>query len=239
MTFITKNAYKSAVTLSVLAVLAGFVSTGCSSESEAVVVKPAAVADSASKTAKDKPSPDANIITDTRKIQPAAAASSKPQPVQPSVPVVSASEAGEDAYAVEDIARQGPLTDADPGYNTMEDIEFADASPAVDERQLVLDTPTDAELTYEGVVLPRIIPGLVVGMPYEQARMLILADGWRPADGLEPASRNGMDDYMEVEACSGSGMGLCNMSFVDAEMNRFGLTTWGSGPTVRDWSDVW
>ena len=236
MTFIIRNAYRSAITLSALAVLIGLVSTGCSSDTEAVVVKPAAVTDSSSEKAKDKPNTDTS--TNAGETRPTAS-SIKSQPVQSSVPIVSASEAGEDAYAVEDITQQIPPTDADPGYNTMEDIEFADASFAVDERQLVLDTPTDAELTYEGVVLPRIIPGLVVGMPYEQARMLILADGWRPADGLEPASRNGMDNYMEIEDCSGSGLGLCSMSFVDAEMNRFGLTTWGSEPTVRDWGDVW
>lgn len=179
MTFNLKNPSQPLVALSILAALAGLAGTGCSSNTEAVVVKPATAADRISERTKNST---------------------------------------EDNFSV----ANGKVD-----------------NNAVDERQLMLDTPTDAEITYEGIVLPRVIPGLTVGMPYAEARILILADGWRPASGLQPASRNGMDDYMEIEDCSGSGLGLCSMSFVDAQMNRFGLTTWGSEPTVRDWGDVW
>ena len=78
---------------------------------------------------------------------------------------------------------------------------------------------------------------MIVGMPYEVARILIVRDGWVPMDGLTPASRNGMD-YQEIEDCSGSGLGPCNMIFVDAEMNKLGVgvITSGAEPTVRHWN---
>ena len=127
---------------------------------------------------------------------------------------MTAAEAGEDEFYIENNSRQAEAR----GYAST--------------------TPTQAELTtHDGAVLDEVIPGMIVGMPYEVARILITNEGWRPMEGLTPASRNGMD-YAEVEDCSGSGLGPCNMVFVDSEMNTFGVgvITSGAEPTVRHWN---
>lgn len=78
------------------------------------------------------------------------------------------------------------------------------------------------------------------GMPYLQARAIILRYGWRPQRGEcsgPPVSDTVCSQFPEIEYCSGNGVGYCGMDFF-RENRCLILTTIGGlpgeGSVVRD-----
>ena len=80
----------------------------------------------------------------------------------------------------------------------------------------------------------------ITELTYHKARKMLLAAGWQPlrTKSFNPAdpdpdiaSGNGptfwKKGYMEVEACSGTGVGACSFLFKDAYGNRLRVTTAG------------
>lgn len=89
-------------------------------------------------------------------------------------------------------------------------------------------------------------------LTYHRARKKLLAAGWQP---LQTKSRNEADDdpdiaygngqlfwrrgYVEVEACSGTGVAACAFLFKDAYGNRLRVTTAGEElPRARAYARV-
>jgi hypothetical protein len=83
--------------------------------------------------------------------------------------------------------------------------------------------------------------GLRQGMPYAEARDILLDAGWQaqffPAssesDNQEPdATMTYLIElgYSEVVSCSGTGLGLCAFEFVDAEGHQLSLSTTNNQP---------
>lgn len=77
------------------------------------------------------------------------------------------------------------------------------------------------------------IPNLVQGMTYQDARQLIINAGWQAQYNSDPniaatdSRIAGMisQGWGEVEACSGTGLGLCKFSFRDAFGRYLSVTT--------------
>ena len=80
----------------------------------------------------------------------------------------------------------------------------------------------------------------IAELTYHKARKKLLAAGWQPLrtksynqaeDDPDISSGNGQifwdRGYVEVEACSGTGMGACALLFRDAYGNRLRVTTEG------------
>ncbi|MBD1852961.1 hypothetical protein H6F87_23735 [Cyanobacteria bacterium FACHB-502] len=66
------------------------------------------------------------------------------------------------------------------------------------------------------------VPNLQQGMPYAQARQLILNAGWSPSYNTQEPNRFGMSSkvdhflglgYTEIVNCAGTGMSLCRFEF--------------------------
>jgi len=87
------------------------------------------------------------------------------------------------------------------------------------------------------------------GMSYTKARKNLLRDGWQivsmhklpngtpSCDHLQNDNQN--CKYLEVDSCSGSGMGYCNMIFYDGEMKYLYVTTSGGPPqdaSIDSWN---
>ncbi|MGB5916852.1 MAG: hypothetical protein WBG63_18450 [Phormidesmis sp.] len=94
-----------------------------------------------------------------------------------------------------------------------------------------------------GNLLPDIIDGLAVGMPYAEARELIVGAIWQPKT-YPPASLGSTTvenlyniGYEEVRDCAGTGLGLCRMEFIEREGLIFVVivTTSEAVPTVWSW----
>lgn len=75
-------------------------------------------------------------------------------------------------------------------------------------------------------VLAQSFPQLYQGMPYSEARQLLLDEGWQAVFNLEqvnnsdPSSRvtHFLDlGYTEIIDCAGAGLGLCAFEFQDNE----------------------
>jgi len=95
----------------------------------------------------------------------------------------------------------------------------------------------------QGNLLPEIIDGLTVGMPYDEARELIMNGIWLPrtyppvsTDNLGVVALQEMG-FEEARECSGTGLGLCRLEFVEREGLLFGVvvTTSEAMPTVWSW----
>ena len=77
------------------------------------------------------------------------------------------------------------------------------------------------------------VPNLVQGMTYKDARQLIINAGWQAQYNTDPniaATDSRIAEmisqgWSEVEACSGSGLGLCKFSFRDAFGRYLSVTT--------------
>ena len=77
------------------------------------------------------------------------------------------------------------------------------------------------------------VPNLVQGMTYQDARQLIINTGWQAQYNTDPniaatdSRIAGMisQGWSEVEACSGTGLGLCKFSFRDAFGRYLSVTT--------------
>ncbi len=83
---------------------------------------------------------------------------------------------------------------------------------------------------------------LIVGMPYQEAREVILSKGWLPVH----ANRAEEDidyrlphfyydaGYIEVIDCSGTGMGYCAFQFQNGKGNYLHITTKGGDYISND-----
>ncbi len=96
------------------------------------------------------------------------------------------------------------------------------------------------------------------GMPYEEARKLLINAGWRPIVAHSTAkgaplcfkvkdtgdSSLASDEackYKEIDSCSGSGVGFCAMKFFDGKDTYLTVTTVGGEPpdaNVNSWQNV-
>ncbi len=103
------------------------------------------------------------------------------------------------------------------------------------------DTPTEEVTTSTEIISsgtePLRVPD-VKGKSYDEARKMIIADGWKPvaqedevamAPGGVATSGNGKifweRGYVEVDACAGTGLGQCAFTFFDGGgMNLFVVT---------------
>lgn len=79
------------------------------------------------------------------------------------------------------------------------------------------------------------------GMSYEEAREILLNDGWQTTVMNHTAnstpvcfnadwSDSGCNGYYEIADCSGTGMGYCSMFFVNADKQYLRVTTEGGSP---------
>jgi hypothetical protein len=84
------------------------------------------------------------------------------------------------------------------------------------------------------------IPALEKEMSYETARQLILNAGWQPlitiTDNPHDGTKSWRDrGYNEVEACSGTGMGLCRFQFTGSGDQKLVVVTGGRESTLQKW----
>lgn len=86
------------------------------------------------------------------------------------------------------------------------------------------------------------VPALREGMPYAQARSLILAGGWKPvAQAAAPANaieaQQRAAGRVELEACAGTGEGPCRFAFAGRDRRLIVVTVNNDTtlPTVLRW----
>ena len=85
------------------------------------------------------------------------------------------------------------------------------------------------------------------GMPYKEARQLLLGQGWQPNKDGDPANLNSLTvrklyglGYVEIEDCAGTGQGFCSFQFINKSGDRFFVVTTPGGsvdidPFVSKW----
>lgn len=83
------------------------------------------------------------------------------------------------------------------------------------------------------------------GMPYAEAREILLDAGWQAQSFSPNQEQDGATDYMielgysEVVSCSGTGLGLCAFEFVKADGHKLSVSTAnnqrGETPTLFRW----
>ncbi|MBW4578672.1 MAG: hypothetical protein KME42_03745 [Tildeniella nuda ZEHNDER 1965/U140] len=98
-----------------------------------------------------------------------------------------------------------------------------------------------------GITLAQEVPAtLRQGMPYAQARKILLEAGWQAVEFSPNRERFSPMDYIinqlgynEVEDCSGTGMGYCRFSFADANGRKLAVVTVnnqrGQQPKLQRW----
>lgn len=98
-----------------------------------------------------------------------------------------------------------------------------------------------------GITLAQEVPTtLRQGMPYAQARKILLEAGWQAVELSPNRERFSPLDYIidqlgynEVEDCSGTGMGYCRFSFADANGRKLAVITVnnqrGQQPKLQRW----
>ena len=105
--------------------------------------------------------------------------------------------------------------------------------------------PLAEQIDANGNLLPELIEGLEVGMPYSEARSLIIGEIWYPRthppiDTTYDAPVQNMQaiGFEETRSCAGTGLGLCNMEFLEQEgtILTITVTTGSEVPTVWTWS---
>jgi len=130
----------------------------------------------------------------------------------------------------------GPLKDIDYDAPPIDDSYIAE-----EERREFFGTGTPIVT----VPLADVRASLERGMPYGVARSHLLDNGWEPIvdlsiDTTYDASLRSLHEigYLEAEACSGSGLGLCSMAFEGKDGIILGitLTTSSEVPNVWGWS---
>lgn len=81
------------------------------------------------------------------------------------------------------------------------------------------------------------VPQLQMGMPYAEARQLILNEGWQPTYNAPEPDRVGISTrrdhlqslgYTEIVDCAGTGMGLCRAEFQGDRLQTL-VVTMGTG----------
>ena len=179
----------------------------------------------------------ADPISSSAVITPTTAATTTP----PSTDAIANSETTTKAET-SDLAVDSEI---DPGDAYIEDdpspppLPVDDFEPN-DEQIRALQQRTDAN----GNLLPELIDGLAVGMPYREARQLIIGDIWTPRthppiDTTYDAPARDMQalGFEEVRSCAGTGLGLCRMEFVERDGGLLGIIVSPSGdePSVWTW----
>jgi hypothetical protein len=104
-----------------------------------------------------------------------------------------------------------------------------------------------AAILLPGNVFAQEIPKtLKQGMPYAQARKILIQAGWQAIQLSPNRARFGAMDYLidtlgynEVESCSGTGLGFCRFSFTNAKSQTLAVVTInnqpGQRPTLQRW----
>ena len=130
-------------------------------------------------------------------------------------------------------AEADPVSEIDPTDAYASEIDPADA-------YLMEEARTDAN----GNLLPELIDGLEVGMPYSVARELIIGQIWAPRihppveTAANPAIRSMQAlGFEETRECAGTGLGLCRMEFVERDGAVLGIivSTSDEAPAVWSW----
>ncbi|MEX0270446.1 hypothetical protein AB3R30_14980 [Leptolyngbyaceae cyanobacterium UHCC 1019] len=111
----------------------------------------------------------------------------------------------------------------------------------------VFATITIVNLLVPAISLAQAIPKtLKSGMPYAQARTILINAGWRAVTLSPNRDRfGGMDHiinklgYNEVETCSGTGIGFCRFTFANANGQKLAVVTInnqpGQQPKLQRW----
>lgn len=147
--------------------------------------------------------------------------------------VVAATNSGESAEgaAVKNLVPHGETTE----------INALTSSTQVSDDAVVMPVSND------NVAYNSASTGIEEGMPYIQARTILIEEGWIPLEQPEPGPY-GVERTMydlgvrEVTACSGTGAGACGFSFYRLDSSRpnghmrFGVTTYGGSKVeVASW----
>lgn len=84
------------------------------------------------------------------------------------------------------------------------------------------------------------LPSLRKDMPYEQARKLLIRQGWQPSKNERTAEERGSlveaqikKGFVEVEDCAGTGLGLCLFVFRGTAGRTLTITTANNEPPNR------
>ena len=131
-------------------------------------------------------------------------------------------------------ACSGETTNAAPGQAT-DRSDFATAAPADDIPQETIANVTSSQQEAETLDFA----GLQ-NMPYEEARTLIIGQGWEPADldcmggGTNPDT---CTNYPEIETCSGTERGFCSLKFEQAD-RCLAVVTAGGPPDAEGSGDT-
>lgn len=106
---------------------------------------------------------------------------------------------------------------------------------------------TIATLFISTIALAQAIPKtLKQGMPYAQARKTLLNSGWQAVAHSPNRDRSGAMNYLinklgynEVETCSGTGMGFCRFSFINANGQKLAVVTGNNQPGQKPKLQRW
>ncbi|MEO8891141.1 MAG: hypothetical protein ABI417_06335, partial [Coleofasciculaceae cyanobacterium] len=134
----------------------------------------------------------------------------------------------------------------------------AEASDAVTSQELAASSVIQNQLSPEPVTqnkssttqirdaISEALP-LQQGMPYKQARQLLLRQGWQPNLQSEPPNLRSLAvkklydlGYVEIEDCAGTGEGPCRFQFINDNGDQLFVVTTPRGnpnldPFVRNW----
>lgn len=134
----------------------------------------------------------------------------------------------------------------------------AQASDAVTSQELAASSVIQNQLSPEPVTqnkssttqirdaISEALP-LQQGMPYKQARQLLLRQGWQPNLQSEPPNLRSLAvkklydlGYVEIEDCAGTGEGPCRFQFINDNGDQLFVVTTPRGnpnldPFVRNW----
>lgn len=222
------SSYRSLVSVGLLSILLGISNTACRATEAA---SESAATASVTTTEPDNSNSNSNSRAELPSVAPASEPKSEIDPADADVrndpnPVpISAEAAGEES---------GPLTIYESAPPT-DDVYVAD-----EERREFFGTGTPVV----NVPLAEVRASLERGMPYGEARSLLLDNGWEPivdltADTTYDASLRSMHEmgYLEAESCAGTGLGFCNMAFAgkDGVILGITLTTSSAVPNVWEW----
>ena len=244
--------HKSLLSIGLLSLLVGLSSTACGSTEAASktdnsqVVAPAETKENgqsevnAAAQPKSEPDDVGQPQTTTPQPNPETIAQTPESEIDPAdayisyddnPPPISAEAAGEESGPLKDIA---------------DDEDYV--APPVDDSYIAGEEQSEFFYTGTPVVnapVADVMASLEQGMPYADARALIVRNGWEPivdptVDTTYDASLRSMHEmgYVEAGACSGTGLGFCSMAFSgkDGVILGITLTTSSEVPNVWNWS---
>jgi hypothetical protein len=103
---------------------------------------------------------------------------------------------------------------------------------------------TGAIVLFQGLGFTQEVPKLKQGLPYCEARELLINEGWQAID-IPILQRDGQLSsavayivkdlgYNEVADCSGTGLGLCRFEFVAADGRKLIVVTVDNDPRAKE-----